>query len=142
VTEDTAGQVHAPDDQPRRGLYLQARRSKPVAFLGAFDAPAGDLNCDRRVSSTAAPQALMLMNGDFILQQAGHFARRLEREAGTPAARIALAWELAYQRPPTPDEASLAAAFLARQSARVGAPAALTNLCQQLLASSEFLHVD
>ena len=141
MTEDTAGQVHAPDDPPRRGLYLQARRSKPVAFLGAFDAPVGDLNCDKRASSTAAPQALMLMNGDFILRQAAHFARRLEKEA-TPATRITLAWELAYQRPPTADEADLAARFVTRQTARVGAPAALTNLCQQLFASSEFLHVD
>ncbi len=141
VTEDSAGQVHAPDDKPRRGLYLQARRSKPVAFLGTFDAPSGDA-CGKRTSSTAAPQSLMLMNGDFVLQQAGHLARRLEREAATPAARVALAWELAYQRPPTKEEADLAGAFLARQSARLGAPAALTNLCQQLLASSEILHVD
>ncbi len=66
-----------PDDKPRRGVYLQVRRSKPVAFLTAFDAPGGELNCDRRISSTAAPQALMLMNSDFVLQQAGHFARRL-----------------------------------------------------------------
>ncbi|MGL4553506.1 MAG: DUF1553 domain-containing protein, partial [Gemmataceae bacterium] len=142
ATEDLAGQVHAPDDKPRRGLYLQARRSKPVAFLGTFDGPGGELNCDRRVISTAAPQALMLMNGDFVLQQAGHFARRVEGEAATPAERVALAWRLAYQRPPTADEADLAARFVARQTARVGAAAALTNLCQQLFASSEFLHVD
>ena len=84
----------------------------------------------------------MLMNGDFVIQQAGHFARRLEKDATTPAARIALAWELAYQRPPTAEEADLAARLVARQTARIGGPAALVNLCQQLFASSAFLHVD
>ena len=141
VSEDADGQIHALDASPRRSLYLLATRSKPVAFLGTFDAPAGDA-CGRRVSSTSASQSLMLMNGDFVLQQAAHFARRLEAEAATARARVALAWQFAYQRPPTPDEADLAARFLVRQAARVGAPAALTNLCQQLFASSEFLHVD
>ncbi|MFO0926683.1 MAG: DUF1553 domain-containing protein [Gemmataceae bacterium] len=82
-SEDAVGQVNAPDDQPRRSLYLQAKRTRPIAFLAAFDAPVGELCCDRRVSSTVAPQALMLMNSDFVLQQAGHLARRVLAE--TPA---------------------------------------------------------
>jgi hypothetical protein len=89
IVEDFVGQVSAPDDRPRRSVYLQARRSKPVAFLAAFDAPGGELNCERRLSSTAAPQALMLMNSDFILKQADYFAaltrprrRRLDRQSG------------------------------------------------------------
>jgi hypothetical protein len=165
VTEDTTGQVVAPDDKPRRSIYLQARRSKPVAFMATFDAPAGELNCDRRGSSTAAPQALMLMNSDFILQQADHFARRLREKLpverlttlpgfrGLPLdvlpGRVARAWELAYQRPASPAEVDLACRFVRKQtrqlrSAKVADPelAALTNLCQQLLAANEFLYVD
>ncbi|VTS05147.1 PSD1 and planctomycete cytochrome C domain-containing protein [Tuwongella immobilis] len=83
VMEDTVGQVLTPDQQPRRTIYFQQRRSKPIAFLTTFDAPSGELNCDRRISSTAAPQALMLMNSDFMLQQASHFATRVRKE--TPA---------------------------------------------------------
>src|SRR5262249_51625130 len=33
VSEDLFGQVNAPDDQPRRSVYLQVRRSKAVALL-------------------------------------------------------------------------------------------------------------
>jgi hypothetical protein len=157
VAEDFAGQVHAPDDRPRRSVYLQARRSKPVAFLASFDAPSAELNCERRLATTAAPQALMLMNSDFLLQQAGHFARRLIREVPTaagegmaPDRRIALAWEAAYQRPAEAEEVDLARRFLERQRARLSANkdkadpelAAWTNLCQQLLSSNEFLYVD
>jgi hypothetical protein len=165
VTEDAVGQVIAPDNKPRRSVYLQARRSKPVAFMATFDAPAGELNCDRRGSSTAAPQALMLMNSDFILQQANHFARRLreqllvETRTAHPGfrslapdvlpERVARAWELAYQRPASPQEIDLACRFVRTQtqqlrSAKVADPdlGALTNLCQQLLAANEFLYVD
>ena len=123
---------------------------RPVAFLTAFDAPPGELNCERRLSSTAAPQALMLMNSDFVLQQAGHFARRLRTEAAAaaPPQQVAAAWRSAYQRPPSADEADRAGRFLARQAEQLRAHhadpdlAALTNLCQQLLASNEFLYVD
>jgi len=82
VVEDSVGQVIVPNDKPRRSIYVQARRSKPVAFLTTFDAPGGELNCERRISSTAAPQALMLMNNEFILQEARHLAQRLG--TGTP----------------------------------------------------------
>jgi hypothetical protein len=156
ATEDAVGQVVVPDDRPRRSLYLQARRSKPVAFLSTFDGPAGELHCDRRNSSTAAPQSLMLMNSDFILKQARHFADRVVAETGADLQKpegldraVAHAWRLAYQRPAAPDELALGRAFLRRQSARlrgaVGADAgraALASLCQQLLASNEFLYVD
>src|SRR5262249_8108620 len=138
---------------------------KPVAFMATFDAPAGELNCDRRGSSTAAPQALMLMNSDFILLQANHFARRLREKLpvekltevpgfrGLPLdllpGRVARAWELAYQRPASQDEIDLACRFVRKQTqqlraAKVADPelSALTNLCQQLLAANEFLYVD
>ena len=82
VMEDFAGQVHVKDDSPRRSVYIQARRTKPVSLLAAFDAPVMTLNCDRRPSSTVAPQSLMLMNGDFFLAQAEHLARRVR--AGKP----------------------------------------------------------
>ncbi len=150
VVEDTVGQVDAPDDRPRRSIYLQVRRSKPVAFLGAFDGPSCEVNCDRRGSSTVAPQALMLMNSKFIRDQSAHFARRLYDQApGGLRQRVALAWQLAYQRPASRDEVDLGCRFVQRQTdllrgahGAAAERAALTNLCQQLLASNEFLHVD
>ena len=157
VVEDSVGQVGTPEDQPRRSIYLTARRSKPVSFLTAFDSPSGELNCDRRIVSTAAPQALMLMNSDFVLGEAAHFARRLQQEISktsekTPVAledrRISLAWQLAYQRGVDADELAAARAFLKAQRAKfAGAKpdpelASLTDLCQQLLSSNEFLYVD
>jgi len=150
VAEDAVGQVIVPDDKPRRSIYLQVRRTKPVAFLSAFDSPTGELNCDRRISSTAAPQALMLMNSDFVLQQAGHFARRVRSEKpGSLPEQVESAWFLAYRRPATTEERDWACRFVQRQTQQFRIVknadpdlAAMTDLCQQLLSSNEFLYVD
>ena len=86
------------------------RRTKPVSFLAAFDAPVMAVNCDRRVPSTTAPQSLMLMNSDFVLKQAGRDrpassgaeTARGRRRRPICTDRLAVAWQLAYQRPITP----------------------------------------
>ena len=48
VAEDAVGQVLPANDSPRRSLYLQVRRTKPVSLLAAFDFPTMAVNCDRR----------------------------------------------------------------------------------------------
>jgi hypothetical protein len=150
LVEDAAGQPSAPPDKPRRSVYLQMRRTKLLPLLTTFDAPGSELNCDKRISSTAAPQALMLINGEFVLHEAGQFARRLRAEVSAdPGQRIHLAWRLAYQRPPAPAEIEIANRFVQRQTQQFRSLgnadpelAAWTDLCQQLFASNEFLYVD
>src|SRR5690606_4787928 len=66
----------------RRSVYVQARRTRPLAVLGTLDLPRMEPNCEARDSSTVAPQSLMLMNNEFILEQAEHFARRVHGEVG------------------------------------------------------------
>lgn len=89
VSEDFVGQVVVTDDVPRRGIYLQVRRTKPVSFLSTFDAPVMTLNCERRVPSTGAQQSLMLMNSDFVLKHAGLLAERVRTETSAAAAPAA-----------------------------------------------------
>jgi hypothetical protein len=79
VKEDDTGQVIVDGSQTRRSLYIQVRRSRPVAMLQAFDAPVMETNCERRASSTVAPQSLMLMNGEFILEQALRLADQVQK---------------------------------------------------------------
>ncbi len=81
IKEDETGQVIVDGDQTRRSLYIRAQRSRPVAMLQAFDAPVMETNCEVRATSTVATQSLMLLNGEFILQQAAHLAERAAREA-------------------------------------------------------------
>ncbi len=100
----------------RRSVYVQVRRSRPLAMLHAFDAPVMEVNCERRQSSTVATQSLMLMNSHFILDQAWRFAQRLQKEsADDPTAQVTRAWQLAFGRLPTAAENADALAFLSRQ---------------------------
>ena len=141
-------------------------------MLHAFDAPVMEVNCERRQPSTVPTQSLMLMNSQFILDQAARFATRLKTEAGEdPARQVARAWQLAFSRAPTEQESADALDFLSRQAEQLTAVSektdadkkdaqskkdekskpvarpppemqALTNLCQALLSANEFLYVD
>jgi hypothetical protein len=164
-------EVSLKGEEFRRGVYIQARRSRPLAMLHAFDAPVMEVNCEKRQSSTVATQSLMLMNSQFILDQAARFARRLQSEAGDDrSSQVTRGWQLAFSRSPTDSELADALAFLSTQVDYLQAAAAaekkeadgkpkkdekkkpapklepelqaLTNLCQALLSANEFLYVD
>ncbi|MFO0868163.1 MAG: PSD1 and planctomycete cytochrome C domain-containing protein [Pirellulales bacterium] len=107
VKEDDVGQVIVSEGEPRRSIYVQARRTQPVALLTAFDAPVMETNCERRTSSTVATQSLLLMNGEFVLQQSRALAERARREADStagfslgPQAAPRAAQVAALRRPP------------------------------------------
>jgi hypothetical protein len=130
---------------------VQVRRSLPLGVLEAFDAPRMAPNCERRSSSTVAPQSLVLMNSTFLLGCSEAFADRLAREAGPDrAARVSLAWRLALGRDPTPEQVANALAFVAGQESDLAAGPdsksapthAWASLGQALLSSNAFLYVD
>lgn len=86
IKEDDTGQVIVDGASKRRSLYIRVRRSQPVAMLQAFDAPTmADVNCEKRPSSTVATQSLMLMNSQFILEQANHLAALIAVADSVPA---------------------------------------------------------
>jgi len=141
-------------EEHRRSLYVQVRRSRPLAVLDTFDWPRMSPNCQQRNSSTVAPQSLMLMNSGFILDQSARFARRLSAESDSVDEQIRSAWMLAYGREPTDREQTDARQFLSDQTSAVGessgekkddpppSATALALLCQMLLSSNEFLYVE
>jgi hypothetical protein len=139
-------------EQYRRSVYVQVRRSRPLAVLETFDRPRMDPNCERRNASTVATQSLMLMNGTFLLDQSDRFAQRLIADAGDDSeGQIRRAWRLVYSREPEDSELADAQHFLTEQQADLAERAgkddaprrqALANLCQILLGSNEFLYLD
>lgn len=134
----------------RRSLYIQVRRSLPLGLLEAFDAPAMAPNCERRTTSTVAPQSLLMMNNDFVVDQSEQLADRAAREAGSePKAQLHRAWRLALAEEPSREQLDSALAFVSAQRADFAAskekdPArrALATFCQVLFGSNAFLYVD
>jgi len=121
-----------PAEHDRRSVYLYVKRSFPLPMLTTFDAPDTSVSCARREATTVAPQALTLMNGDFMVRQSGRFAERLRaEEPGNPRAQIVRAWQIALGRAPREPEIEKALA----------APS-LEKLCLVLLNMNEFLYVD
>jgi hypothetical protein len=77
------------------------------------------VSCPRRESSTHAPQALELLNGDLSNREADLLAKRLESEAGPNLAKqVDLAYRLVAGRAPNPLEQRQSMAFLKTQSRR------------------------
>ncbi|QDS93790.1 Planctomycete cytochrome C [Roseimaritima multifibrata] len=85
VAEDETGQVRVDASQPRRSIYARVRRSQPVGMLQTFDAPVMGVNCDVRTVTTVAPQSLMMLNGAFVLEQAGMVADQAIKRAAETA---------------------------------------------------------
>ena len=109
----------SPTEYDRRTIYLLAKRNLRLPFLETFDAPAMLTSCARRETSTHAPQALELLNGRLSNDLAEAFARRLSVESGGDHGRIVdRAFTLGLGRPPTPEERSVALAFLRDGSAK------------------------
>jgi hypothetical protein len=132
-------------EELRRSVYVQVRRSRRLSVLEPFDLPRMEPNCASRSTSTVSPQALMLMNSNFVVDRARNFAARIQREAGDDvSAQIALAWRLAFASQPTAEELAGALAFIERQSVHFpDKPAEATaSFCQALLSSNHFLYID
>jgi cytochrome c553 len=108
-----------PAEQARRSVYIFVKRTLGVPLLEALDAASPDTPVAQRSVTTVAPQALILLNSQFMAEQAAAMARRVVRQAGNaPREQVQVAYRLALARAPTAEEASLAEGFLTRQTAR------------------------
>jgi hypothetical protein len=134
----------------RRSMYLVSRRRYNLSLLEAFDQPELTSNCTRRTSSAVVSQSLTLLNDDFVVEQAGAFAGRVEREAGNKNDRVVRAFQIALARKPSDTETKWAVELLEHQGERYmktsvppsdAAHQALAHLCQMLLNTSEFLYI-
>ena len=121
----------------RRSLYVQTARWDRSNFATLFDAANPDAAVERRDVSTVAPQALFLLNHEFVKAQAKHVAERIIRdEPKDEAARVGRLFQLLFARPATADELSIARKLTAR------GPSGWVDLAHVLLCGNEFVYVD
>jgi hypothetical protein len=151
------------EDQNRRSVYVLHRRNLLLPLFQAFDAPDRNNSCPSRPSTVSAPQALLMLNGEFMLTQARQLAGRLLRETIGSDQLIRLAYREVLHRAPDAEELSQARLFLEQQAQRIaagpapapgslpepmprflppGPAAAFVDLTHALLSSAEFLYVD
>lgn len=143
-----------PDQAARRSIYVFVKRTLLLPEFEVLDFPDTNGTCEQRQVSTVAPQALTFLNGQFMYEQARHFAGRLEQEAADDAARVERAFLLALSRPPTESERASVLEFLAQQQQQIQSDAqtagqtadgarrqALEAFCLVLFNTNEFAYM-
>ena len=83
-------------EQNRRSIYVYAKRALPLPILEVFDASHSSFSIGRRPMTTVAPQALMLLNSEFMQQRAENLAMKFSETDAL--------FEHIWQRPPTQGE--------------------------------------
>ncbi|MGH8248192.1 MAG: DUF1553 domain-containing protein, partial [Gammaproteobacteria bacterium] len=103
--------------QWRRSVYVFVKRSVILPMIEVFDCPDTTVSSPARSSSTVAPQALALLNNEFVLAQSRSLAGRVVQEAGADTrARIQYAYRLALGRSANANELKWGLDFLSRQA--------------------------
>jgi hypothetical protein len=147
-----------PEEQRRRSVYMMTKRSLLLPLMTTFDLADTTQPVAQRSISTVAPQALALLNNQFVHEQSVAFADRVHSEAGDDStAQIDRAWWLALSREPSPGEREAALRHLEVQrsnlteaataegkplAAEAARQQALASLCHVLLNLNEFIYVD
>jgi hypothetical protein len=134
----------------QRSVYLPVLRGFVPEMLQVFDVADPNLIVGQRDVTTVAPQALFMMNNQFILMQSTLMARRVLGTQGlNPDGRIELAYRLALGRLASEREKSQIKDYLAsyQKSLESAGPkvnrqlASWTSFCQTLFASGEFRYL-
>src|SRR6266567_4427641 len=95
----------------RRAVYAKISRMYPNDFQMTFDFPTPTISAERRYTTNVPQQRLFFLNNNFVHKQAEALAERVQ-SAGSEEAQVTKAFEIAYQRVPTPEELKSSISFL------------------------------
>jgi hypothetical protein len=123
------------DGSRHRSVYLPVIRDHLPDVLEQFDVANPSLVTGVRDVTNVPLQALYVMNGPFVQEQASSLARRVQK-TGDP---VQEAFQLCFNRPPDEPERRMVRKFLDDAG---GHEKGLAAFCQALLASAEFRLVD
>ena len=134
-----------PEARARRSVYIHLKRSLLPPLLTAFDFPDVDSSCEDRFRTTQPGQALAMLNGDFLNEQAGKLAARVTKEAGgDQRAQVARTIQLALDRQATDEEIAEGVELLGQLTTKRGQKPAdtLRYWCLAVLNMNEFVYLD
>ncbi len=148
-----SGEDKSFDGVTKRSVYVQVRRSRPLAVLETFDIATVAPNCTNRNFSNVAPQSLMMMNSEFAVEHAKEMAGKVTAAESELSQQLSLAWRQCFGRPIansvlaelmefTEKQKSL---FLAQDEKLTPDDAhrlAIASACQAMFSSNEFVYVD
>ena len=135
----------------RRSIYIHAKRNLPYPLMRVFDQPDMHESCACRPQTTVAPQALVLLNSELVLDLSRGILKRVQDSTWSKdiPSRVRRSRRLVLGREPDGQELAEAISFLDEQASRSTAGNdvdrandALLDLCHVLINTNEFLYVD
>lgn len=134
IPEDLDGSTH-------RSVYLPVMRDQLPDVLRQFDFAEPSLVTGKRDVTNVPPQALYLMNSDFVRARAAALAKWVIDE-NTEEKRIMAVYERCLNRAPDEEEKRLVQEFLADAANTADLEKRWQDVCQALLASADFRMID
>ncbi|MDA8743169.1 PSD1 and planctomycete cytochrome C domain-containing protein [Rubripirellula amarantea] len=131
-------------DTRRRSIYVPVIRNHLYDMFQLFDYADASVLSGNRNTSTISPQALFLMNSEFMTSVSNSMAERFSGADVDRDQRIARLFNEAFGRSPTETEVQQANDFLAQfqtEGNEVSPKHAWQALCQAIVSSSEFVYV-
>jgi hypothetical protein len=132
----------------RRSLYLPVVRNNVYVVFQLLDFPDPAIPSGDRSTTTIAPQALLMLNSDLMIDAAANLADRVLANADKNEVRFRNLYEIAYGRPAMTAEIVAGTEFVAAAEKSITATEpsqrqreVWSALCQTILAANEFVYV-
>ncbi len=149
---------HTNYDSLRRAIYLPVIRNNIYSLFEQFDFPDPTMPTGHRNSTVVAPQTLIMMNSELIMDSAQAFSGELMKQSADDVSRAGVVYERALGRLPIGHEVQRILEFIDGFVSRNQSDASLeiergtsnrddstirkqawSMVCQSLMASNEFL---
>ncbi len=138
-------------DHEYRSVYLMTPRLNRHPMMALFDGADANATTGERMESTVPLQALYVLNGEFVRQNAKGLAVRTCEYSSELSERVHYIYQLAYSRKPQADEIEGVGRYLeryksSRSSVQTDQAAAeeeaWISVARVLLGSNEFMYLD
>ena len=131
----------------RRSIYMFAKRSLAVPMMAVFDSCDTTAPTGRRDVSTVAPQALTLLNNEWVHGESKAMGDRVIASTFEVDDRVVNAWRIAIGRIPTSIERQASLEFVKSLQSRASGAfeaerLAWSALCHTLINTNEFIYLD
>ncbi|BDC53017.1 hypothetical protein F183_A53320 [Bryobacterales bacterium F-183] len=134
-----------PEAIKRRTVYVPLRRANLPALLNLFDFGDATTTASQRTSTIIAPQALFLMNSEFVEDRAKALAKQAAEKANSDADRMRTLYVRILGREASGAEVDDALSYLNKfrdKFPKRTADDAWMSLSRILLASNEYIYLD
>jgi hypothetical protein len=145
-SENAAGRLSLdPTKLTRRTVYLPLRRANLPTLLNLFDFGDATTPNGKRLLTNVAPQALFMMNSDFVFERADKLAKELLAvSAASDTDRLRRAYLRILNRALEASETDAALSYVRAYAQKYGPSAAAgwQSLCHILMSSNDFVYLD